>query len=162
VRSRPPQPACTAWPASKSHSQSSIAMGSRSRTWPAFTAITGLSLYGREVVVVGFGPVGQGVALRARDLGANVTVVDLAWIHRSTVGRGSRRVFELNGSAEWSAGGGGTRCMSMLGMLVCQRVVLVCGCAGPLRRCQVTSGRDRIRSRATLNVVDQGQRAGRR
>jgi adenosylhomocysteinase len=46
-------------------------------TWPAFTAITGLSLYGREVVVVGFGPVGQGVALLARDLGANVTVVDL-------------------------------------------------------------------------------------
>ena len=46
-------------------------------TWPAFTAITGLALYGREVVVVGFGPVGQGVALRARDLGARVTVVDL-------------------------------------------------------------------------------------
>jgi adenosylhomocysteinase len=46
-------------------------------TWPAFTAITGLSLYGREIVVVGFGPVGQGVAQRARDLGANVTVVDL-------------------------------------------------------------------------------------
>ncbi len=46
-------------------------------TWPAFTAITGLSLYGREIVVVGFGPVGQGVALRGRDLGANVTVVDL-------------------------------------------------------------------------------------
>jgi adenosylhomocysteinase len=46
-------------------------------TWPAFTAITGLSLYGREIVVVGFGPVGKGVALRARDLGANVTVVDL-------------------------------------------------------------------------------------
>jgi adenosylhomocysteinase len=46
-------------------------------TWPAFMAITGLSLYGREIVVVGFGPVGQGVAQRARDLGANVTVVDL-------------------------------------------------------------------------------------
>jgi adenosylhomocysteinase len=46
-------------------------------TWPAFTAITGLSLYGREIVVVGFGPVGQSVALRARDLGAIVTVVDL-------------------------------------------------------------------------------------
>jgi adenosylhomocysteinase len=46
-------------------------------TWPAFTAITGLSLYGREIVVIGFGPVGRGVALRARDLGANVTVVDL-------------------------------------------------------------------------------------
>lgn len=46
-------------------------------TWPAFTAITGLSLYGREIVVVGFGPVGEGVAQRARELGANVTVVDL-------------------------------------------------------------------------------------
>src|SRR5215213_8566988 len=39
-------------------------------TWPAFTAITGLALSGREVVVVGFGPVGQGVADRARGLGA--------------------------------------------------------------------------------------------
>jgi adenosylhomocysteinase len=46
-------------------------------TWPAFSAITGLALYGREVIVVGFGPVGQGVAARARDLGAVVTVVDL-------------------------------------------------------------------------------------
>jgi adenosylhomocysteinase len=46
-------------------------------TWPSFTAITGLALYGRNVLVVGFGPVGRGVALRARDLGANVGVVDL-------------------------------------------------------------------------------------
>jgi adenosylhomocysteinase len=45
-------------------------------TWHAFTTITNLSLYGREIVVVGFGPVGQGVAQRARELGANVTVVD--------------------------------------------------------------------------------------
>jgi adenosylhomocysteinase len=45
--------------------------------WPAFEAITSLSLYGREVVVVGYGPVGQGVAQRAREVGANVTVVDL-------------------------------------------------------------------------------------
>ena len=46
-------------------------------TWPAFMAITGLGLYGREVVVVGFGPVGQGVAQLARALGAVVTVADL-------------------------------------------------------------------------------------
>ena len=46
-------------------------------SWPAFTAITGLALYGREVVVIGFGPVGQGVAFLARGLGAVVTVVDL-------------------------------------------------------------------------------------
>jgi adenosylhomocysteinase len=45
-------------------------------TRPASPALTGLSLYGREIVVVGFGPVGLGVAERGRDLGANVTVVD--------------------------------------------------------------------------------------
>ena len=63
-------------------------------TWPAFTAITGLALFGREVVVVGFGPVGQGVAARARDLGAVVTVVDLdpvRWSRPSTTAAGSRR-----------------------------------------------------------------------
>ena len=38
---------------------------------------TPLALYGLEVVVVGFGPVSQGVAARARDLGVVVTVVDL-------------------------------------------------------------------------------------
>ncbi|MBL9045710.1 MAG: hypothetical protein JNK34_00115 [Tabrizicola sp.] len=46
-------------------------------TWPAFEGITGLSLFGRKVLVVGFGPVGRGVAERARDLGALVTVADL-------------------------------------------------------------------------------------
>jgi adenosylhomocysteinase len=45
-------------------------------TWPAFEAITGLSLFGRRVLVVGFGPVGRGVAERARDLGAIVTVAE--------------------------------------------------------------------------------------
>jgi adenosylhomocysteinase len=45
-------------------------------TWPAFDGITGLSLFGRRVLVVGFGPVGRGVAERARDLGAIVTVAE--------------------------------------------------------------------------------------
>ncbi|MEO6396451.1 MAG: NAD(P)-dependent oxidoreductase [Devosia sp.] len=45
-------------------------------TWPAFEAITGLSLFGRRILVVGFGPVGRGVAERARDLGAIVTVAE--------------------------------------------------------------------------------------
>ncbi len=45
-------------------------------TWPAFESITGLSLFGRRVLVVGFGPVGRGVAERARNLGAVVTVAE--------------------------------------------------------------------------------------
>jgi adenosylhomocysteinase len=45
-------------------------------TWPAFEGITGLSLFARRVLVVGFGPVGRGVAERARDLGAVVTVAE--------------------------------------------------------------------------------------
>jgi adenosylhomocysteinase len=45
-------------------------------TWPAFEGITGLSLFGRRILVVGFGPVGRGVAERARNLGAVVTVAE--------------------------------------------------------------------------------------
>ena len=51
-------------------------------TWPAFEGITGLSLFGRQVLVVGFGPVGRGVAERARDLGAIVTVAELDPVRR--------------------------------------------------------------------------------
>jgi adenosylhomocysteinase len=45
--------------------------------WPAFGDVTGLSLFGRRVLVVGYGPVGKGIAERARDLGAIAHVVDL-------------------------------------------------------------------------------------
>ncbi len=65
-------------------------------TWPAFTAITGLSLYGREIVVIGFGHVGQGVALRARDLGASVTVVDLDPVRLIQAQHHGCRVAELD------------------------------------------------------------------
>jgi adenosylhomocysteinase len=46
-------------------------------TWPAFGAIAGMSLFGRTVLVVGFGPVGHGLAERARALGAVVLVTEL-------------------------------------------------------------------------------------
>ena len=45
--------------------------------WPVFSHVTSMSLYRRSVLVVGFGPVGKGIAERARDLGAIVYVSDL-------------------------------------------------------------------------------------
>lgn len=45
--------------------------------WPAFSQLTSLGLYGRRVLVVGCGPVGKGIAERARTIGASVYVTDL-------------------------------------------------------------------------------------
>lgn len=45
--------------------------------WPAFNHVTGIGLFGRRVLVVGYGPVGKGIAERARNLGALVHVTDL-------------------------------------------------------------------------------------
>jgi adenosylhomocysteinase len=44
--------------------------------WTAFGALTGMGLLGRAVLVVGYGNVGKGIAERARDLGALVTVAE--------------------------------------------------------------------------------------
>lgn len=44
--------------------------------WPTFSHVTSMSLYGRRVLVIGYGPVGQGIAERARALGAVIDVVD--------------------------------------------------------------------------------------
>ncbi len=45
--------------------------------WPAFGHLTQMGLFGRRVLIVGHGPVGKGIAERARDLGAIVQVTDL-------------------------------------------------------------------------------------
>lgn len=45
--------------------------------WPVFSHLTALGLFGRRVLVIGFGPVGKGIAERARNLGAVVHVTDL-------------------------------------------------------------------------------------
>jgi adenosylhomocysteinase len=47
------------------------------QAWPAISDITGLAPYGRTVLVVGFGPVGRGVAIQARALGAIVSVAEV-------------------------------------------------------------------------------------
>jgi adenosylhomocysteinase len=45
--------------------------------WTAFNIVTGLGLFGKHVLVIGYGPVGKGIAERARTLGAMVHVSDL-------------------------------------------------------------------------------------
>jgi len=45
--------------------------------WPAFNYVTGMGLFGKRLLVIGFGPVGKGIAERARNLGAIVHVADL-------------------------------------------------------------------------------------
>ena len=45
--------------------------------WPVFSHLTGLGLFGRRVLVIGYGPVGKGIAERARNLGAITYVTDL-------------------------------------------------------------------------------------
>lgn len=53
-------------------------------TWMTFVSRTQLSLQGRRVLIVGFGPVGQGLADMARALGGDVTIADLDPVRRLT------------------------------------------------------------------------------
>ncbi len=55
-----------------------------SEVWPVFGQITWMSLFRRSVLVVGYGPVGKGIAERARDLGAVVYVTDLDAVRQIT------------------------------------------------------------------------------
>lgn len=50
--------------------------------WPAFTQLTGIHLSGRMVLVVGYGPVGAGVAAFARAAGATVEVAEVDPVRR--------------------------------------------------------------------------------
>ncbi len=50
--------------------------------WPAFTTLTGQHLSGRMVLVVGYGPVGAGVAAFARAAGATVEIAELDPVRR--------------------------------------------------------------------------------
>lgn len=50
--------------------------------WQAFTALTGIHLAGHRVLVIGYGPVGAGVAAYARAGGAMVEVLELDPVRR--------------------------------------------------------------------------------
>ena len=63
--------------------------------WPMFSAITGLAVHGRPVLVVGFGPVGRGVAIQARSRGAVVSVADLDPVRRNEAQQYGCRVVSL-------------------------------------------------------------------
>ncbi len=63
--------------------------------WPMFSAITGLAVHGRPVLVVGFGPVGRGVAIQARSRGAVVSVADLDPVRRNEAQQYGCRVVTL-------------------------------------------------------------------
>jgi adenosylhomocysteinase len=54
--------------------------------WPAFNHVTHMSLYGKRVLVIGFGPVGKGIAERAHDSGAVVLVTDIDPVRLLEVG----------------------------------------------------------------------------
>jgi adenosylhomocysteinase len=64
--------------------------------WPAFFALTGLSLALRTVVVIGFGRVGEGIAARARSLGARTIVVEPSLLRRTEAGFAGHETAELH------------------------------------------------------------------
>lgn len=64
--------------------------------WPAFSYVTGLSLFGRRVLVIGYGPVGKGIAERARQLGAVPHVADLDAVRLLEARHHGCEIVELN------------------------------------------------------------------
>ncbi|MCJ7473289.1 MAG: adenosylhomocysteinase [Actinobacteria bacterium] len=60
---------------SKNHLENRYHVGDS--IWPVFSYITGMGLFGKRVFVIGYGPVGKGIAERARNLGAIVSVFDV-------------------------------------------------------------------------------------
>ena len=65
-------------------------------TWITFVHRTQLSLQGRSVLVVGFGPVGQGLADVARALGGDVTIAELDPVRRLTGQHAGWRMGDLD------------------------------------------------------------------
>ncbi len=65
-------------------------------TWLTFVSRTHLSLQGRRVLIVGFGPVGQGLADMARALGGDVVIADLDPVRRLTAQHGGWQTGDLD------------------------------------------------------------------
>ncbi len=65
-------------------------------TWLTFVSRTQLSLQGRRVLIVGFGPVGHGLADMARALGGDVVIADLDPVRRLTAQHGGWQTGDLD------------------------------------------------------------------
>lgn len=63
--------------------------------WSAFAYLTGMSLFGRTILVIGFGPVGKGICERARNLGGQVLVADTSSIRSAEAVFHGHRVTDL-------------------------------------------------------------------
>jgi len=71
-------------------------------TWVTFVSTTQLSPAGKHVLVVGFGPVGQGLTEMARALGADVAVADIDPVRRLTARHAGWHVGELDDLVGWA------------------------------------------------------------
>jgi len=71
-------------------------------TWPSFEQLTSMNLFGRRVAVIGFGPVGRGVAERAAALGAAVTVVERDPVRRLEAMHAGLRTAPLEEALGWA------------------------------------------------------------
>ncbi|MFW5912710.1 MAG: adenosylhomocysteinase [Candidatus Hadarchaeota archaeon] len=75
--------------------------GTGESTINAIMSITNTLLAGKEVVVVGFGYVGRGIALRARGMGANVTVIEVDPIKALEANMMGFRTTNMNEAAKY-------------------------------------------------------------
>jgi adenosylhomocysteinase len=71
-------------------------------TWITFVNRTQLSLQGRTVLVVGFGPVGQGLADVARALGGDVTIAEIDPVRRLTGQHAGWHMGDLDQLLPWA------------------------------------------------------------
>lgn len=123
--------------------------------WASVTRITGLQLSGRRVLVIGYGPVGQGVAAYARALGAVAEVCEVEPMRRLIAHYDGFSTCELPeglASAELAVTATGTPNALPLGALAAARSGLVLINAG--------HGGDEIDVRGLREAAEEGEELG--
>jgi adenosylhomocysteinase len=128
--------------------------------WPAFFALTGLSLALRTVVVVGYGRVGEGIASRARNLGARTIVVEPSLLRRTEAGFAGHETAVLHEALRKAdvvvTATGQDRVMGDEEWAVCRDGVIMCNAGHSSLEIDVprlleTGGRDMLKPGITLH-----------